>query len=299
MKIRTARYVIKEGILNSYKNKLMSLASISIVVASLILYGIFLLFIINLKHNAKILNEQPQMQVFCEYELDETQVNQVEKSIKENENVQECKTITAKEALEKFKMDMGEDAEVLEGYDESLLPVSFVIKLKDPGKSADSAEEIKKIEGVNKVKYSQEIIDFFAKFTYWINIISGFLIVLLLVISVFIIANTIKLTVFARRKEINIMKYIGATDWFIRWPFIVEGVIIGVVGAIIAFVLTSYGYSSLEKKYSSELLNVTMNFIKLVKMGEVGFRILMLYSLLGSVVGAIGSFISIRKYLRV
>jgi len=299
MKIRTVKYIVKEGIFNAYKNKLMSLASVSIVMISVIIFGIFLLFVMNMNHNTKILKDQPELQAFCEYELDDTQVGQVEQQIQQMQEISEYRMVTRQEAFERFKESLGEDASVLEGYDESLLPVSFVIKLKDAENSLSIVEQLKKIPGVRKVSYSKELNDFISKFTSWINLISSFLIIVLLVFSVFIIANTIKLTVFARRREISIMKYIGSTDWFIRWPFVVEGVIIGLVGATIAFLLTGFGYSTIESRFNNDLSNITINFFRIISFGEVRALIILSYALLGSVVGAIGSVISIRKYLRV
>ena len=139
---------------------------------------------------------------------------------------------TKKQALEEMKIRLAEDSSILNGISEDILPVSFSIKLKNPADSTSVVNYLKKINGIQKVSYSQKVIDVISKVTYWIKFISGGMIIVLLVVSVFIISNTIKLTVFARRKEINIMKYIGATDWFIRWPFIVEGVIIGITGAL-------------------------------------------------------------------
>jgi cell division transport system permease protein len=116
---------------------------------------------------------------------------------------------------------------------------------------------------------------------------------------VFIIANTIKLTVFARRKEINIMKYIGATDWFIRWPFVVEGVIIGIMGAVLAFIVSAYGYSAFEEKITQDLLTLDMDLLKLIKIKDVWFQLMVSFLSIGVVVGSLGSFLSIRKHLQV
>jgi len=298
MKIRTAKYIIKDGVVNIYKNKLMSLASISTVIASLLLFGVFLLIAVNLEYNTKTLEQLPQMQVYCDYELDEFQVKKVEEAIKANDRVKECTMVTKKEAFEKLKELFADDSSTLEGYDESFLPVSFKIKLVDARESNEIKAELESISGVDSVECPQKTIDVISKFAYWVKIVSGFLIALLVVISVFIISNTIKLTVFARRKEISIMKYIGATDWFIRWPFIVEGVIIGLIGALIAFALTSYGYGALEVKYSGELTRLSLGFLKLIKPGQISFAMVVLYVFLGGTVGAVGSIISMRKYLR-
>ena len=299
MKIRTAKYIIKEGILNSYKNKLMSLASISIVAASLIIFGMFLLITLNLNHIMGKLGEQPEIEVFCKPELDDFQVASIEKNIKSNPKIREYKMVTKKEAFERAKELLGEDKQALEGEDESFLPVSFVIKLRTLNDSRDIADEFRKMVGISKVRYSQEEIDFITKISHWVRLVSGFLLAVLLAISVFIISNTIKLTVFARRKEINIMKYIGATDWFIRWPFVIEGVIIGLAGAIAAFVLLGYGYNTLESKINTEFFRVGSEAITAIKINEFGLKVVAIYCIVGVSVGALGSLLSIRKYLHV
>jgi cell division transport system permease protein len=207
--------------------------------------------------------------------------------------------VSAEQAFDNLKASLGDDANVLEGFNETLASASFIVKLKNSQMSSNVMEQIKLIPGVRKVSYFQEVIDFISKFTYWINLVSLFLLLILLIISVFIISNTIKLTVFARRREISIMKYIGATDWFIRWPFVVEGILIGILGAIVAFLLTRYTYGTIEFRFNKDLTALSENFISLIKTGEISLRLLGYFILLGSGVGAIGSVISISKYLRV
>jgi len=299
MKVRTVKYIVRDGIVNLYKNKLMSLASVSTVTASLLLFGVFLLIAVNLDYNTRTLEQLPQMQVYCDYELDDFQVKQVEEAIKGNDKIAEYTLVSKKEAFEKVKELFSDDPSTLEGYDESFLPVSFKIKLVDARESNEVKAELESIDGVESVECPQKTIDIISRVAHWVKIVSGFLIALLVVISIFIISNTIKLTVFARRKEISIMKYIGATDWFIRWPFVIEGVIIGLIGALIAFALTSYGYGALEVRFNGELARSSLGFIKLIKVSQISFAIVVLYAFLGGTVGAIGSVISMRKYLKV
>lgn len=300
MKIRTFRYMFKEGLINTYKNKLMSLASITAVIASLVIFGLFFLLLENIRYNANILNEQQEMKVFCDYELEEEKIKEIEKALKQIENIKDYRLITAREAFEEYKIELGENADILEGFDENtLLSASFIVTLNNPDLSRETEKQIMAIEGVRKVAYYQEVIDFISRLSKWINAVSWVLIFILLLISVFIISNTIRLTVFARRREISIMKYIGATDWFIRWPFIFEGVIIGLIGAIIAAVLTNYGYGIIETKFNTELFEVGSNYFSLVSKNDISLRLSLFYCLTGCTVGAVGSLISIRKYLSV
>lgn len=299
MRIRTAKYIIKEGILNTYRNILMSLASVIIVIATLTVFGFFLLIALNLELNISVLKDQPQLEVYCYIELDDNQVKQVEEAIKNNSKVDKYEFVSKALAFEKMKSRFGEKSIILDGFDESILPVSFIIKLKDPSQSAEAVEEFRKVIGVEEVSFHQKTIDMISKITYWMKFISGFMIVILLIISVFIISNTIKITVFARRREINIMKFIGGTDWFIRWPFIIEGVIIGILGAVIAFIISGIGYNALEGRFNKDLLSLNLRLFKMLKISDVLTQLLLYYSVIGVFVGSIGSFLSIRRYLRV
>lgn len=299
MRIGTVRYIVKEGFVNTYRNILMSLASIMIVTATLVVFGFFMLIALNLELNINAIKDQPELEVFCYTVLDDNQVKQVEEAIKNNTKVERYEMVSKKQALDKMSKRLGEDSIILDGYDESIFPVSFIIKLKDTSQSEEVVEEFKSVSGVENVAYSQDTIDLISKITYWVRFISAFMIIVLLVISVFIIANTIKITVFARRKEINIMKFIGGTDWFIRWPFVVEGVIIGILGSVIAFALSGLGYNALEGRLGSDLTSLNTNFFKMIKIKDIWLQMVVYYSIIGMVVGSAGSFLSIRKYLRV
>jgi cell division transport system permease protein len=300
MKIRTLRYIIKEGAVNSYRNTLMSLASVITVIVTLMLFGFILLVAYNIEINLNTLKEQPQLEAFCFEELDDTQVQSVEDEIKNDVRIASFEKVSKQQAMEKMRERLGKDeAAMFEGYGNSIFSVSFIIKLKDNTQSADVVKALELITGVEKVSYSQYVVDVISKVSYWAKFIISIMIVIFLVVSVFIISNTIKLTVYARRREINIMKYVGATDWFIRWPFVVEGVIIGITGAIFAFILSAYGYNAIEGKFTNDILTLQTDFLKMVKIRDIWYQLIISYLVIGIVVGSIGSFLSIRKHLRV
>lgn len=298
MKIRTTKYIIKEGILNTVRNKLMSLASVSIVAATLLIFGVFLFITINLNLTMQEFGKRPQIQVYLKPELDDTQVAKIQESIKNDPLVKEYTLVSKEEAFEIVKEEIiGQDV-TMDGIDASIMPVSYIVKLIDPSQTMKFVEKFSSSTDVLKVEYSQNELDFIYKASYWVRLISIILVVILLVVGMFIISNTIKLTVFARRREIGIMKYIGATDWFIRWPFIIEGILIGVFGAAIAFILASYGYNAVERWLSTDFKSYA-NIIRIVKLNEIGLFVLGIYTIIGVLIGSIGSFISIRKYLHV
>lgn len=281
----------------------MSLASISIISAALILFGVFYLIIVNLNYNLDILSQQSKIQVYCLPELTDEQVDAVKTEISSNKYIESFTVVSKKEQFEQFKKyfttNKGQDRDdILEGYSEDDFNVSFNLKVKDPKDSKLVVKELLSLAGVENVEYSQDTIDFIENIAKWVKVISVILISLLLIISLFIISNTIKLTVFARRKEINIMKYIGATDWFIRWPFIYEGVLIGIIGAIIAFGLVSYIYSVAGPMLNDELVAFSSDFSS-VKFGSVWGTLVLIYIGISVVIGVSGSVMSIRKHLRV
>lgn len=297
MKIRTIKYIVTEGGVNTYRNMIMSLASVSIVVATLVIAGIFFLILQNLIHSANELSERPQVQVFCDAELDEAQTNNVEQQIKSNANVITAKKVSKKENFDKAKEMFKGDEDLLEGFDVNNMSVSFILKLKDTSKSSEVASELKKIEGVTRVNFSQDLIKFYYTLSKWITIITIILLLVLVAFSAFIISNTVKLTIFARRKEINIMKYIGATDWFIRWPFIIEGIIIGLIGGVLAFVVVVWGYQIITNRVQASTF--TSNLLNILAVKEIWKSVIVSFIGVGTLVGAGASIFSLNKHLKV
>ena len=198
--------------------------------------------------------------------------------------------------LNSLKDQFGEDASVLDGYEtDNPLRDWYMVTLKDLSLSDETVAELEQIDGIVKVVRNQDAIDKLVSMTNYMGRISIWAMIALTLISIFIISNTIKLTVFARRKEINIMKFVGATDWFIRWPFIIEGIIIGLIGAVVSFVVLSYGYSGIIHLLSS----LDISFVKFKPYHELILMFIGAFLGMGVVLGGIGSLISVRKYLKV
>lgn len=299
MKIRTIKYMIKEGAKNLRKNRLMTLASVSTVMASLAIFGIFYLMIINFSYNIEGLKDQPEIQVFLYPYLDDEYVAQVDTLLRNHEKIDKITLVSKEDAFKKVQEMLGSNSDVLEGMGNSFLPLSYIIKLNDPEESDSLVEEIRHIQGVDTVAYPKKTVEFISALSRGIKIMSSFLTVILLVVSIFIISNTTKLTVYARRREIGIMKYVGATNWFIRWPFIVEGMLIGIIGSLLSFALCAYGYELVENKVTTELVFSGMEIISLLKLTDFLVPFFLIFAFLGCTVGAFGSIISIRKHLKV
>jgi len=298
MKIRTIKHMLKEGFSNTYKNLLMSLASLVMVISSLLIFGVFLMITINLFYNYSRVETQFEIVVILETDAAPLEADDIELKIKDDERVLDYKRISKEQAFSEME-EMLEDSDLLTGLTPEFLYESFRIHLKDADQSKAFVEELSKKPGINEIEFPRELLDKLGVFFKWMNIGSMFILTLLLVISVSIISNTIKLTVYARRKEIGIMKYIGANDWFIRWPFIIEGMIIGLAGAIVSFVLTSYAYNAIENYVNKELISNSLELLRIKSLDNIGGRLLFLYVIIGMIMGAVGSVISVRKHLNV
>lgn len=304
MKIRTLQLLAKEGSRNVYKNKLMSLASILTVVASLFFLGIVLLIAVNITTNIEAMKRDLDVTVFLNVSVTPFEKEEVIAFIEKEQTVgiiSEYRTETKEQAYENLKSELKNEA-LLRGLSPENLPESYYIKLTDPAHSEKFISELGMLTGVNKeygIGYNKEGLDKLEGILKIFNYAMMALLIVLMVIAIFLISNTIRLTVYARRREIEIMKYVGALDNFIRWPFIVEGFIIGLVGAVFSFLFTSQAYTWLQNLINSILINLGLKTLKVLAFGPVAFRIFIIYIIFGVVIGGVGSVMSVRKHLNV
>lgn len=298
VKIRTAKFFVKEGFSSLRKNKTMSAASISSVIAALLVIAIFFIIVMNVDYAASKLESQIEMMVYLQDNLSETIVSSMSKELKSISGVKDVQYIPKAQALKDLNEKWGDNAYLLEGLEgENPLPDSFKITLTDPAKADAVSLSISSLSNIERVVYGKEELDKLLKATYILRISSLVIITILVFISVFIISNTIKLTVYARRKEISIMKYVGATDWFVRGPFIVEGMLLGLLGSAITSAVVGIGYyysSNLIKNQMIGLLSVT-----LMPFGALFSNLVLLLGTVGLLIGMIGSFLSVRKFIKV
>ena len=299
MKYNRFGYLIGEGFGNVFKNKKSTGASLMIMCATMIIFGIFLILTENINYFVQEVESAQGIQVFINTDCTEAQVEEFGEKLRNLDGVSSAVFVSKKEGLNHLKEKFGDSKGILDVYDENnILPDSYVVTLTDLTRSQEIQEKISKFENVKTITASDQTVDTLIKLANGVKIITGVILILLVIISIFIIANTIKLTVHARRKEISIMKYVGATNGFIRWPFIVEGMIIGIFASLISICVVGVAYNALAQ----EMVNST--FMKQIHMSLVTFSdmfnsIIFVYMLLGIGIGAIGSVISMRKYLKV
>lgn len=215
------------------------------------------------------------------------QIDEVGDKLRNLEDVLTADFVSKEDALNQMKEKFGDKKDLLAGYEENnIFPASYVVTLKDLGRSKEVQEQILTFDNIKKITSKDETVTTLINLANGIKIVTGVILVLLVVISIFIIANTIKLTVHARRKEISIMKYVGATNGFIRWPFIVEGMIIGILASSISIVLVGVAYSFIaEQMVNSQFMQVIN--MTLVTFGDMFNSIIFVYMLLGIGIGAI------------
>lgn len=300
MKYNIFSYLIGEGFKNVWKQKKSTGASLVIMCATMIIFGIFFLAGENINNMMKDLESQQGMRVFIEKEATEENITKLGDTIKALDGVNKVEFISEEDALKDVKEQLDDKQYLIEGYDtDNPFRASYVVTLTDLSKSEQVKSEIEEMEFVGRVSSRDTTISALMSVTHGINIISWTILVLLIVISTFIISNTIKLTVHARRKEISIMKYVGATNSFIRWPFMVEGIIIGIVAALISILIIGVSYDFLVEKILASSITNVIKTITLLPFEAMFGKILIVYLVLGVGIGAIGSGISMRKYLKV
>jgi len=299
MKYNILGYLIGEGFGNVFKNKKSTGASLMIMCATMIIFGVFLIMGENINHFVAEVESAQGFQVFINNDATREQENEVGDKIRAIQGVSTSEYVSKEQALNEMKERFGDKQDLLAGYEENnIFPASYVVTLTDLKLSKEVQEQILTFDNIKRITSRDETVTTLINLANGIKIITGVILILLVIISIFIIANTIKLTVHARRKEISIMKYVGATNGFIRWPFIVEGMIIGILASAISIVLVGFAYSFIAERM------VNSEFMQLINMSLVTFSnmlnsIISVYMLLGIGIGAIGSVISMRKYLKV
>jgi len=275
----------------------MSVASLFTIASCLVILGVFTLLTMNVNTITDQIKDQCEVQLYMNADATDEMIAAVGEKVLTVDNVKECTLFTKEEMLKYAQDDMFDGNEgLLEGFEEdNPFSDSYKVVLYDIENTSQTAQELGKIEGVEKVVNKQDVVNIVLSLSDAVKKFSIVVMIILLIIAIVIISNTVKLTVYNRRKEINIMKYIGATDRFIRAPFVLEGFIIGFCSAILAFILVFWAYFALLNYMSG--MNFTL--FELVSLGKASPVLGGLFVVFGSLIGVCGSAISMRKYLQV
>jgi cell division transport system permease protein len=296
MKINTYKHFLLDALRNLRRNRTLSTASSATVAASLFILGVFLLTILNVNVAIKDVESKVEVKVYLKEDIKINEQSNIEKAIKDTAGVVDVTFESKTEALKKLQEQLGEEnSDLVKGLEkDNPMPTSFIVKVEKPEMVTTVVNNIKGMTGIDSIKDGRQLVDKIMSVVNTIRWVGIAIFLLLIGVSLFLIGNTIKLTVYSRRREIGIMKYIGATDWFIRWPFIMEGILLGILGALISLILLYFAYKFAYGKLVLEV--VAMQFVK----PSYVLRVISWEFLLsGILIGGVGSIMAIRKFLTV
>ena len=295
MKFNIVSYLIGEGFGNVFKNKKSTFSAILVMCISMLVFGLFFIIGENVNHIMNTVESSQEIQVFIKNDATDEEITKVGEQLQQIEGVNKITFVSKDEALDIMQEKVGEKSYLLAGYEKNnFLPASYKVTLTDLKLASKVESQINQLDNIKRITSSNETITKLIGIANGVRIVTAAILIGLIVGSIFIIANTIKLTVYARRREISIMKYVGATNSFIRWPFIVEGMIIGIISAGISVLLVGGIYKVVAAKLMESSLGIT-----LVGFSDMFTLIILVYLALGIGIGVIGSALSMRKYLEV
>ena len=291
-------YLFHEGFSSIGKHGFMSFASVTIIVACLIIMGSFSLLAVNVDQMIRKLETQNEMLAFVKEDYSESQARAIEPKLEAINNVSKVEFITREQAMDNFKKSYS-NRSLFEGIDETTFRARYVIYLDDISLMQETQTQIGQVTGIDDVNAPIEISKGMVTFRNVVAAVSIILIVILFIVAVFIMSNTIKLTTFGRREEIAIMKMVGATNSFIRTPFVIEGLTLGILGAAIAFGLQWGIYTLITEKIMGTIAGKFINVLTVMPFTDLALDVGLVFLGVGVVVGAFGGAIAIRNYLKV
>ena len=304
MRVHNFFFLFKQGTKNVFTNKLMSFASIGVLIACFLLIGSAVLFTLDVNQIAGYIGDRNEIVVYLHEGVTRGDIDVIDLQIRGIDNILESKFFSKEDNLQMLAEKLGERPEdiLADPYQDNPLVATYELRVGDPAAFTEVVTLLEGIDGVMKVQGSGEVAQTLVAIRQAVSYGGAGIVVILIVVSVAIITNTIKLTVFSRRREINIMKYVGATDGFIRFPFLVEGMMIGLVAAVMAFVLLGFGYnyliSWLWENYHTDFI---MGFFlaNAIAFEDVALYMFAGFAGLGCILGVVASGFFVRKYLRV
>ena len=260
MKISTLNYFIVDALKSIKRNRTISVAAMITVLITFFVFGTFTLLALNFNKSIEDVASKIQIQVYLKDDIKLVDQKEIELKLMENPQVSEVTYESKDEAFLNLKENLGSNEGLLEGYDltNNPLPSSFIVNLQDPSYAEEVAASVESMTGVEGIGNQQDVINTISKFVDVVQIVGIGLFIVFVGVSVFLIMNTIKLTVYSRRREVGIMKFVGATDWFIRWPFVIEGIIIGAIGSLASSLVLYFAYNGVFKWIVSSMFIVNL-----------------------------------------
>ena len=289
-------YNIRQAILQIFRNRGMSLTSLFAIMAMLLILGLFFVISVNVNLFTEAVKEDyDTVEVYLEDEVDTETAQEIMKQLEQVNGVADVQYRSKAQAMRIMKKRWGDSGYLLDSLGANPLPNSILVTVSDLGAADHVNETADKIPGVEGTRYFKETVDKLTKITRYMQIAALVIMLFLVIVSIVVVSNTIKLTVFARAKEISIMKYVGATNWFIRGPFLVEGIIIGIVSSLAAAGITYFIYDKIVDEVGMKVMTILST--PLVPSGYLLYNLIIIFLAMGVSIGASGSIISMRKFL--
>jgi len=289
-------YAIKQAFKQVFRNRAMSVASMFSITAMLLILGLFFILVVNINMVSE--TAKKQLDTIQVYLLDTTTFEEASgmlSQLKATEGVKEAIYLSNEEAMAQWRTKWGDNAYLLDGLEKNPLPNSLIIKVSRLEAADDVVAKVKTFQGIEDIKYYKDTVDQLMRVSKFMQVSAMVIIIFLVVVSVVVVSNTIKLTVLAREREISIMKYIGATNWFIRGPFLVEGILIGIFSSLISAGIVSFLYYKITELVGHEVF--VMLSTSMVPGDFLTVHLIWIFLALGVSIGACGSIISMRRFL--
>lgn len=289
-------YNIRQALQQIWRNKGMSTASVFAITAMLLILGLFFVITVNINLFTEMLkNNYNEVEVFLNDDVKKSDTENIMKKIDAEPGVKSSAYRSKTEAMKIMKARWGENSYLLDSLGDNPLPSSIVVTVDSMSTADNVIKMVKGTDGVEDVKYYQETVKKLTKITNFLKLAAMIIMVFLIIVSIVVVSNTIKLTVFARAKEIEIMKYIGATNWFIRGPFLIEGILIGVISSAVSAVATFFIYREIISLVGKQFMTIMSS--PLVPAGYLSVNLILIFLAIGVSIGACGSIVSMRKFL--
>ncbi len=297
MKFSTFRRHLREGFKNIFRNGWMTVASIGAVTTTLILVGVFLALVLNLNEMAVNIESDVEINTMIDLTATEEEIITIGDEIEQISGVDSVSFSSNDDELAKLVDSMGEEGESWRLFEQdNPLNHVYIVRAQVPEDTERIANEIETLSGVESVVFGQDVVEQLFEFNKYARTIGLVLIIALVFTAIFLISNTIKITIMARSTEIGIQKLVGATNGFIRWPFFIEGLLLGILGSIIPVAVILGGYYYLDKNFSG---NISFSFVEILPFSPFAWQLSLMILIIGAVIGVWGSVMSVRKFLKV
>ncbi|OAN14564.1 permease-like cell division protein FtsX [Exiguobacterium undae] len=291
---------LREGAKGLVRNGWMTFASVSAVTVTLLLVGIFAMVMFNVNKISDNVEKDVEIQVFVERESDQAKIDSVGEKLKQMPGIESVRYSSKEEELDRFKEQLGEGSQAYQSVEkDNPLHDRYIVKATSPNETETIANTVKKMENIDSVEYGEDYVEKMFNFLEGVRIGGIILIVGLTFMAMFLISNTIKVTIFSRRREIEIMRLVGAKNGFIRAPFFIEGLLMGILGALIPIAVVYFGYEVTYNALQPQLVSLNASIFTLIPPGELSVQVALILLALGAFIGVWGSTTSLGRFLKI